>query len=225
MQEGQIFENIDELIIDGVHDILIDENGNIIGVKEFKQNGSRLVLNGSSTNSMVVRNGILVMTFHNGTTINTFSGQGIVYVNGKRIDLSQIPEAKEEPDKVCRLGNNCLLTDISLSGTGSLSQIPSVYLSDRLSIVISGSANLILPPKTFKMLQCQISGQGGIDGSSGTQTKHIMVSLSGMGNVEGLHVLQDGNITVSGMGHVSVTAKDKKRVKKTVSGMGSVSIK
>lgn len=197
-----MISGITKLSIGGTSDVFIDNNGAVRGVKDYKVNGTELVLNESQSGSNIVIGGNGAMVIGSGSfSFNNqgFVGGNIITINGKRVNLNDLPEAQEEPDKELILDKNCTIGVISMSGTGSLRSLPAEgFLSQRLRLRISGQANLVLPSRKFRSIIINVSGQGDVEGSPGTETDTISVNLSGMGNVERIHVLEDGDVGVSG---------------------------
>lgn len=227
--EGLMISNITKLSIGGASDVFIDNDGTVRGAKDYRVDDTELLLNESQSGSNVVigNNGAMVIGSGSVSVINRGSVSGnIITINGKRVNLDNLPEAQEEPDKELTLDKNCKINTIVISGTGSVRSLPTEgFLSDRLRLRIHGQSDVVLPTRKFNSLDIHVSGQGDVEGSPGTETDVITVSLSGMGNVEDIHVLQEGDVSVSGMGHVQLTAKNPKNVHKQVSGMGSATIK
>ena len=225
MEEGLV---VKKLVIGGSSDIIINDDGTIKGVKEYTLDDGELRINAKKSGGTNIVIGSLGATLIGGSTsISNVGGGGIVTINGKRVNLDQLPDAVEEPDKDVKLDPASSITFVVLSGAASLwLPLSGRYVSTkRLNVIVSGSADVHLPSIHFKSLSVKVSGTGNVQGRGACRCDTISIQLSGMGNIEDIHVLEDGDVAVSGMGHVQLKAKNPKSVQKHISGMGSVSIK
>jgi hypothetical protein len=120
--------------------------------------------------------------------------------------------------------DSCSIGALMIIGGGGECVIASAFYSNNLNVSISGSADVLLPQKTFTCLNVSIAGSGDVVGNAQTRTQTINVSIAGSGDVKGIEVLGSGSVMIAGSGDVALNAHSPARISKQVVGSGNVRI-
>lgn len=108
------------------------------------------------------------------------------------------------------------LEELETSGSGSLVSKKKIE-SDKLSIDVSGSANLNLLVAVYRSLKISKSGSGNI--SIEGQAEYLKLDSSGSGKFSGEKLsVNDVAINLSGSGEIRIACKDEIKAKVTGSG-------
>mgnify|MGYP000872834894 CR=1 FL=1 len=241
-----IFDSITQINIYD-RDIIIDENGNILGAsKATTENNGVLVLgekNGGSVTSFSfggISNicGGSISSFNNSSSIGGSQGtilngprstpitiNGVRTTYGQFIDLVQgvVTETISTPLPEYKLGKRCSIERIEVLGSGGLSSISPNWLSRMLTIGVRGSGTVQLPDVELTSINVNIAGSGDVQGFS-TRAANLNVNIAGSGDVRGIHVLTCGSVSVAGSGDVDITAEHPNSVLRNVAGSGNINI-
>lgn len=222
----------------------IKQNGTVlqIGSRNSSGSGTCSINNYWSGSSMVTTgnqtmhlNGIKVVSGQQSISLTGPPTTRLI-VNGVATTFAQLSAAvsattasagntvAQKPKKVYRLADDCRIRDLSVQGGGECDVAARFYDGSLLYVSIQGSADVILPPKTFQALNISIAGSGDVIGN-GTRAESISVTIAGSGDVKDLTALDNGAITVAGSGDVSIDAVNPSRVVKNVLGSGRVRIR
>lgn len=185
----------------------------------------------SSGNQTMHLNGIKVVTGQQSISLTGPPTTRLI-VNGVATTFAQVGAGPEtnagsvvhKPKKVYRLADDCRISQLSVQGGGECEVAAKFYEDSLLNVSIQGSADVILPHKTFQALNISIAGSGDVIGND-TRADSISVTIAGSGDVKDLTALGNGVVTVAGSGDVSIDAVHPSRVIKQVSGSGRVRIR
>ena len=184
-------------------------------------------------NSWISNIGGNIMQFNNNNCNIGTQGEGsIVTINGKRVDLNRLDEIsvdeKEETaitDNIYSLDDSCIIKSVSIKGSGTLNPIPNKFISDVFSSSISGSGNIYLHSKHFKILNINIAGSGDVDGNNETCTDTVNINVAGSGDVSGIHVNTSGIASIAGSGDIRITSDNPSSILKNKMGSGRIKIR
>jgi len=229
-KEFEEYNWIETIIVRGSGDILFKDDGTIVTDSKISCDGTTLTFKANSSGTINIRSvytGSHITGSGSNITIGNSNFVNIVSINGKRIDLSKYnDEEKEtkEPKKIYKLGKQCNINYVSVAGSASIGNIPSKFVGDIFVAKVSGSGTIVLPQKTFLMLNVNVGGSGDVDGDGETFSDTLNAELSGSGDITGIHIKQTGKLHLNGSGDIKVTATTPENVEKYKSGSGSIKV-
>jgi len=186
--------------IQGSGDFRIDD-GEIVeangGKFTAKKKGNKLILSSLGSGNITISG--------NGSNIN-ISGGGSIIINGRKITMDDLPEAKEDPNAVSSYELNAIIESISISGSGSFvidgddgrivseTLILSVTGSGdilcsnfrKLPIIatVTGSGDITLDNVFGLMLLATVTGSGDINNRGGSRFNSAKTTVTGSGDID-----------------------------------------
>ena len=224
-------------------DIEVKQKGRSLHIKPNNNNNNNIIVNGNyslgNNNSNIVMGNSNFVFNNNGCTVLSQGVNNQVIINSNiRGDVTFNGSIKNRNNRRNNRQNNSnktlnetlnkymledsVIEECLMNGSGKIS-IDDSLLSRNFKVILSGSGKMSLSNGSFKYLKLVLSGSGNITGKNIT-TENTEIILTGSGNIKGFHVLNTGNLNLTGSGKIKVSKKPGSTVYKNCIGSGRISI-
>ena len=222
-QIDETFDDVSRIELTGAGSIVITPDGIIEGAGKATQYGDKLTLQGGASVSFTNTNGVQISQScsisYSSTIIHTVGDGNVVFTINNCVSGAQPAETK-----LFKLGKNCRIGSVTITGSGTFKQLPPKFTSDTFAATVTGSGDLILPSVEFDSLCATVFGSGDIMGH-GTTASDALITVSGSGDVRDLHIHKRGKVCVNGSGDVRITASNPRAVQAERAGTGSITVR